>query len=770
MTQPPTRRQILAAASTLAVGAMIPGLLPAVSARAPGASILRGSFRFDDDSPRLRLMATGDILDRAVRFAQANPAAWQEMLAHHAAQAVDIRRRYALNPPEFSFANRSMLTDLVVGYGLAKRVRAAGGAAPDDAGLAAMRDACIACTTDLVAALRRAGNNTWQYHVGQGSNMMPLAIAYDWLHADLSPQQRRDIASAIVEYSIRPTCDAVNAPDDRPERIWWVTGFNNWSTICIGGAILGALALRRADYDEPFESFVEDGSRQTRSLEAHFDMMLPRGLERFRRGLQFIQNAGGGSDEGPGYHHDMIYPLYAVIVSLEAALRDGASAPPPVAVTIDLARRAAGDHLNTAIHMAGPSGRDFEYGDGTWPITNQPINLLIADYARQVNAPLWRAAAWQARRRNEQTSENRAVRLLYLGLFDWDAPITTDRGMAGFDPASIPLAVLMHRKVIEYDRGEVGSNEFLTVFRQSFTDADSAGVLVKGGDKRKDHHERLDTGAFVYDALGVRWSIITGRPEGYPLYFMDGVKQWKEVTSYQSYPKRACSQNTLVINPAINDYTLRKVKRDWLWQVNPDQAMDDGTSFAVSPVDRFDADSSLRVFSASVNLAGAYERFGVRTKARGASDDPRRTFTFDRDSGALTIRDAIEFVPGRHDNELWWFMHVAPTTEARLVEDRRVVLSAPRADGRVAFLEILLDAGTEGAAFRFGPIDRELPAGQPADQWLWGYGNAAAQRKTGRKLSIHLPGLTDRADLTVTLHPRAEWTGRPPAGLTRPTG
>ena len=58
------------------------------------------------------------------------------MLSRFAALTADIRRRYALNPPEFSFAQRSMLTDLVIGYGLAKRIRAAGGTAPDDATLA----------------------------------------------------------------------------------------------------------------------------------------------------------------------------------------------------------------------------------------------------------------------------------------------------------------------------------------------------------------------------------------------------------------------------------------------------------------------------------------------------------------------------------------------------------------------------------------------------------------------------------------------------------
>ena len=93
--------------------------------------------------------------------------------------------------------------------------------------------------------MNRAGKKDAGYHVGQGAQMLPLAIAYDRLWEDFTPAQRQQITTAMIDFSIRPTLAALFKA-----KPWWVTGMNNWTTIRLNTGFNFRLILIRNEGSE----------------------------------------------------------------------------------------------------------------------------------------------------------------------------------------------------------------------------------------------------------------------------------------------------------------------------------------------------------------------------------------------------------------------------------------------------------------------------------------------------------------------------------------
>lgn len=714
----------------------------------PQQSILKTHFKFGATSEP-RLMADEAMLLGFDRLMQSNDvqieALYEKLKLSMPINLNALRRGYQATKPDFSFATRSMLIDSVIGFGLLNRR----GHATDE-----MRGQIVGSTMDLVAALTRGGKKTIDLHVGQASNMMPLAIAYDWLYPFLDDAQRKEIVVALCDYSIRPTLEALYGYDGRA---FWVAGLNNWTTICIGGAIAAVLALRAEDDPGAFSVRRKPDEATTLPFADHADDLIRRGLRNVDRASMLIDSNGGLWGEGPGYQHDAVMPYFATLVSVESALSSRVELPPEISSFMANARSAAGLHVLSGLHHVSPTGQEFTYSDGTWSLTNQPINFLIAHYARLAGSSHWRGGAWQAARCGG--TGNLAMHLLYRGLFDWTENISHPTGMAKFDIETERKSVYFfgHKATIP-GKDDPAANPHVAIWRQSWTDRDSAAVLIKGGDNRRDHHSHLDVGTFLYDSQGVRWATEVGRAEGYPGYRCDGLTTWQPNThtTFQVYPKRACGKNTLVMNSAVNDYTLRRVPEpwDWLWQINPDQAMNEADCW--SPLSQVQTDPAADRWTAVVDLLPAYRR-------HGATSGAHRRFDFDRASGALTVTDNLRFVSDA--NELWWFMHVAVTTVPVVTTPDRIVFRAVRADGVPVYAELtLLDRPAGCNGFSFGALDERLPPGQPADKWLWGYANVEKQRQQFRKVSLQAAGVGPTATLSMRLRPLKELAGREAVG------
>ncbi|MHC4884041.1 MAG: heparinase II/III domain-containing protein [Planctomycetota bacterium] len=80
------------------------------------------------------------------------------------------------------------------------------------------------------------------FDLSYGENSATLAIAFDWLHATLSPEEKKLFVSIAKRWSF-----AAGRKHGRPGRAWWYgSSSSNWNTVCAGG--LGMLAL--AMYEE----------------------------------------------------------------------------------------------------------------------------------------------------------------------------------------------------------------------------------------------------------------------------------------------------------------------------------------------------------------------------------------------------------------------------------------------------------------------------------------------------------------------------------------
>ena len=711
-------------------------------------------------------MASPDEIQRAVDQLVAGDTVHRARLDASISKALTdidtLQARYRSSNPTFGFDARSILTEAAILHRIASGVRTASGT-PSAATLNQLRDELVQVEMDLVGALQKVGSTGTSIHVGQGSNIQPLAVIYDALYDDFTPAQRQGIAAAIVNYGIIPAFNGMLAPMNQGDRKWWAksTSINNWSTIILGGGVMGSLALRQQDYDGSFSCWpgtTNATAKVTRTFREHFDAFLPAVVSLFSTAWLSVQDMGGMWDEGPGYSHDFLYPLLGTVSSLETARRDTASARPAFLTDFaSLSRQSAVSMIQMGIHFAGPSRREFTHNDGNWSFTDQAACYRLADFARQADASsAWRAAAWRARDRSPATWSS--LHFLWNSLFDWNNPLTDPRGMSGFDPASIPLARYFHGARIESSPVvRSGSNEHIAVWRQSWTDTNSTAVFLKGGDKRADRHEHLDTGDFLYDSLGVRWNADLGPPVGYPSYSPPAPASGS--TSYQTYPKRALGQNTLVVNPARNDYLARAVPKTWLDVVQPDQAMDDGLSSHWAPLENLNTSPASTIWSAKVNFSSAYARHGIRTAAQGAPSDPSRTFTWDRSSGALEIRDSLTFAqPG---NEVFWYWQLPGTAHKPVyLSENRVVLQAMR-DTTPVYLNLELvsaDASSNGG-FKYGRIDENLPASRPSDSLLWGYDNATSQRTNLRKLALRFTTTGSSLDVTVRAAPLPLLTG-----------
>lgn len=68
-----------------------------------------------------------------------------------------------------------------------------------------------------------------------------MAIGYDWNFYHLNKRERETIRNKIVEFGLMPGLDVYQNPENKPHL--WFEMKNNWSHVCAGGLILGALAV-----------------------------------------------------------------------------------------------------------------------------------------------------------------------------------------------------------------------------------------------------------------------------------------------------------------------------------------------------------------------------------------------------------------------------------------------------------------------------------------------------------------------------------------------
>lgn len=320
-----------------------------------------------------------------------------------------------------------------------------------------------------------------------------LAVGYDWLYAELSPESRATIRTAICEKGLKPSLDIY------AKKRWWAAAIHNWNQVCNGGMAVGALGV--AD-EEP------ELAGRIVSLAATSIRLPTARLE-----------PDGGWDEGPGYwNYAMTYTAYYLAAMQTALGTDfGLSTMPGMAET-GLFR----------IHSIGPSGRLFNYADaGEGP--GSAIAMFL--FARLYHRP---AYAYHQRKFLRTPSA--------LDVLWYDPAGTTD------DFNAIPLDALFTNVDVAFLRSSWDDRALYVGFKGGNNAANHShldlGTFVLDADGR---HWVLETGPDEYNLPGYfgkqRWTYYRLRTEGQNTLLLNGDNQAPKakapIIAFESTPRRA---------------------------------------------------------------------------------------------------------------------------------------------------------------------------------------------------------------------------------------
>lgn len=265
-----------------------------------------------------------------------------------------------------------------------------------------------------------------------------LAIGYDWLFDDLPADERATLRAALVGHGI--------AQARHGHRTFRAA--HNWSQVCIGGMVLGALAVQ------------EDEPALVRDLLAAARADVSSGLGAYA--------PDGAYPEGPGYW--TYGTTYSVL--LVAALRSAAQPDWGVLAAPGFARSA-----EFYAQSIGPSGRHFNFADSQ---DGQELASPIVYLARELQQPVLLNAKREMIRRQQ-------------GLAERFAPLTALWWPAGGSGHALPL----------HYAGQ--GPQPVAIWRSSWADPDALWFAIKAGGGAH-NHGHLDAGSFVLDQDGVRWA------------------------------------------------------------------------------------------------------------------------------------------------------------------------------------------------------------------------------------------------------------------------
>lgn len=302
-----------------------------------------------------------------------------------------------------------------------------------------------------------------QHFLDTAEGALGMAIGLDWLHDALTVEERDQFAKAIIDKALRAS---LLVGDEKT----WVAGNNNWTAVCHGGLVIGALAVAER---EPVlaRQIVERALKHVPHYSALYAPV-------------------GGYSEGPDYwaYGTTFYAL------MTEALRT------TFGTTCEL-ERAAG-FLQTAdytLQMTAPSGLFYNFADNGSELGFEPIMFW---FARELGGAdlLQRELPRLASLENavaSGTSRDDGSRMLPLALL-WRTP-------------SLATAPSTQRALSWWSEG---GTQPQAVMRSAWNDPSATFVGIKAG-CADDSHAHMDIGSFILEAKGVRWAVDLGR-ESYP--------------------------------------------------------------------------------------------------------------------------------------------------------------------------------------------------------------------------------------------------------------
>ncbi|MBA3446081.1 MAG: heparinase II/III family protein [Pseudaminobacter sp.] len=379
-----------------------------------------------------------DGVDRIRRLASTDP--WAHLVAGEILERAEALHRAPLIERAFEPGRKVMLT---VSRSLAERVHTFG--------IAWVLDGETRHRQRLLAELEAAaGFPDWnrKHFIDTAEMMAGVALGRNWLRAIIGKPQRKTLDAAIIRHGLMPALESLRG------EVSWTRATHNWNIVCCGGAIVAAVALR-SDHPEICDEVIDLASAAMRS-----------GLSSYA--------PDGGWAEGPSYwEYATRYAAFAIAALEEAGLDSrGLGGSSGLAAT-----------WRFGMHLTGPSGLSFDYGD----------NLLVPE-----RCP---ALGWLAAKSADPLSvewQKKAPGPRHPFDLVWHGP-----SAAKAPDAAEPEAF--------FDRAGIA------MLRD--TGPDGLYVAIRGGSNAV-NHSHLDLGSFVLEAKGQRFVSDLGRDDyALPGYF-----------------------------------------------------------------------------------------------------------------------------------------------------------------------------------------------------------------------------------------------------------
>lgn len=323
-----------------------------------------------------------------------------------------------------------------------------------------------------------------------GEMTMALAIGYDWLFDQLSPESRETIREAILEKGLEPSFDL--------DYNWFLEARHNWNQVCNAGMTYGALAV----YDK-----YPDISRDVieRALET-----IPLAKEDYR--------PDGAYPEGYGYWGYGTSFNVMFLSAIDKVWPGG----------FDYRGHAA--FLETGsfrLHMTGTSTENFNWGDNGPSAGLSPSMFWFADKNNEPSL-LYKEKLFLD---SDDYSKYTGNRLL-PGILIWGKDIP-------FDSITEPQ-----------DKFYVAGGPMpLSIKRTSWSESDAIYLGFKGGSPSV-NHGHMDIGSFVMEADGERWASDLG-PQNYNSLEQLGMNIWgmsQDSERWTVYRLNNYSHSTLTVN------------------------------------------------------------------------------------------------------------------------------------------------------------------------------------------------------------------------------
>jgi hypothetical protein len=334
-----------------------------------------------------------------------------------------------------------------------------------------------------------------------GEMCMGLAIAYDWLYADLQESTKQIVRKAIVEKAFKPSYIKENN--------FFVGSSGNWNSVCNAGLVFGALAIMEDEKSECVPIIERAMKSNLLPLSAYAP--------------------DGNYPEGPGYWNYGTSFQVMLIAALESALGsdNGLSKSPGFMKTADY-----------MLFSAGNSGSFFNYSD--------------CGEKQVASATLF----WFANKTKNSSLIFKEMELINAGFYTLAENSDSER--------ILPNALIFGKNldfsktILPTQKTFVGHGKIpVAIVRTDWKGTNGHYLGIKGGGADAGH-SHLDQGTFVYDVNGLRWamdlglqSYITLESKGVDIWGSleeKGAEKWQEAERWDVFKYNNFNHNTISIN------------------------------------------------------------------------------------------------------------------------------------------------------------------------------------------------------------------------------